>query len=298
MKKEYLFAGISILFWGSVASINALMLGSLSSIHVIFYSSLIAALFLFLLSLFTGRLKLLSSISPKGFLYLGLLGMLGMFFTNLGLLVGQTYLKAQQALIINYIWPILVVLFSWPLLGQRMTVQKSAALLMSFLGVAVVAAEGNFESLTQISLPGLLACMTGAASYALFAVLNVKVSCDKFLAMLVYHTTATLASLLMLLAGGGALPALSALQWGGMLWRGILCNGLAYVTWALAMDIGDTAKLSNLAYLTPFVSLVYIYFLLHEPIAWSSYLGLFLILTGVLIQVIKRRPSSVPNLSR
>ena len=211
MKKEYLFAGISILFWGSVASINALMLGSLSSIHVIFYSSLIAALFLFLLSLFTGRLKLLSSISPKGFLYLGLLGMLGMFFTNLGLLVGQTYLKAQQALIINYIWPILVVLFSWPLLGQRMTVQKSAALLMSFLGVAVVAAEGNFESLTQISLPGLLACMTGAASYALFAVLNVKVSCDKFLAMLVYLTTATLASLLMLLAGGGA--AFCATAW-------------------------------------------------------------------------------------
>ena len=83
-----------------------------------------------------------------------------------------------------------------------------------------------------------------------------------------------------------------ALYHRGFPW-GMVTNGLAYTTWALAMDLGNTAKLSNLAYLTPFLSLVYIFFLLHEPILLSSYLGLVFILAGVLLQVWKfpaRRP--------
>jgi len=285
MKKEYVLAGVSILFWGSTASVNALMIGSLSPISVVFYSGLVAVLFLFLFDLFTGRLKQLS-LPLKELLRLGLLGLLGMFSTSTCLLIGQSYLKAQQAFIINYIWPILVVLFSCPLLGQKMTAKKSFAMLLSFFGVIVVATEGNLGNLAQINLPGLLACVAGASSYALFSVLNVKVSCDKFAAMLVYYGATVLAALVAMLAGGGPVPVLTAPQWGGMLWLGVLCNGLAYTTWALAMDIGDTAKLSNLAYITPFVSLIYICFLLHEPITWSSYLGLLFILLGVAVQIL------------
>ena len=119
-----------------------------------------------------------------------------------------------------------------------------------------------------------------------------RVQCDKFVAMFLYYGATTAASLLCLLVQG-PVPALTATQWSGILWLGVLTNGLAYTTWALAMDRGDTAKLSNLAYLTPFLSLVYIFFLLHEPIRMSSYLGLVFILSGVLLQVGKfsfRRP--------
>lgn len=64
MKTEYLLAGISILFWGSTASVMTLMAGGLSSFATTFYSSMVAAIFLFFLNIFTGRLNLLRSISP------------------------------------------------------------------------------------------------------------------------------------------------------------------------------------------------------------------------------------------
>lgn len=263
------------------------MLDSLSPMSVVFFGSFVATIFLFFVCLFTGRLRLLRSISRKELVRLCLLGLLGMFAVHACLYYGLSHLKAQQAFIINYLWPILIVLFSCPLLGEHMTARKALALAVSFFGVAIVATEGNFSGLGQINLPGVLSCITGAVCYALFAVLNVRVTCDKFLAMTVYYAATTLAVLPPLLAEG-PLPVLALPQLCGFLWIGVLVNGLSYTTWAMAMDIGDTAKLSNLAYLTPFVSLVYIYILLHEPISWSSVAGLLLIISGVLIQLSKR----------
>ena len=289
MKKEYLWAGVSILFWGSTAAVSTLMMDTLSSLTVVFYNSLAAALFLLAVVVFTGRLPLLRRLRPRQLVKLSGLGLLGMFSVCVCLYYGLSHLKAQQAYIINYLWPILIVVFSWLILGQRMTARKGLALLLSFLGVVIVATEGNLAGMAQVDLGGVAACLGAACSYALFAVLNMRVTCDKFVAMLVYYAATTAASLICVLTEG-PIPLLTLTQWSGILWLGVLTNGLAYTSWALAMDRGDTAKLSNLAYLTPFLSLVYIFFLLHEPIALSSYLGLLFILSGVLLQVAKGHP--------
>ena len=131
----------------------------------------------------------------------------------------------------------------------------------------------------------MVACVIAAICYALFSVLNMKVTCDKFVAMMIYYIIMTILLLGGLYFSRGEIPSLSLYQFGGMLWNGIFVYGLPYTTWALALDIGDTAKLSNLAYLTPFVSLIYIYVFLHEPISISSFVGLAFILSGVVIQM-------------
>ena len=251
---------------------------------IIFYNSLAASLFLLAVVVFTHRLHLFRSLKLPQLLQLSGLGLLGMFAVCVCLYYGLAHLKAQQAYIINYLWPILIVLFSWLILGQAMTLRKCTALLLSFFGVAIVATEGSLTGLGQADLGGVAACIAAACSYALFSVLNLRITCDKFVAMLIYYLATSAASLLCLLVQG-PLPTLTLAQCSGILWLGVLSNGLAYTTWALAMDRGDTAKLSNLAYLTPFLSLVYIFFLLHEPIGASSYLGLLFILSGVLLQI-------------
>lgn len=295
MKKEYLFAGVSILFWGSTAAVVTLLANGLSSISTTFYSSLIATLFLVFLNLFTGRLKQLHSLSGRDLFRLAGLGLVGMLSASLLLFYGLTHMKAQQAFIINYLWPILITLFAWPILGQRMTARKTIALFLSFWGVIIVALEGDFSNLGQLDAGGVLACVLAASCYALFSVLNMKVTCDKFLATMIYYAASTLVLLPILLRNEG-LPVLTLPQWGGVLWIGALSNGLSYATWAMAMDRGDSAKLSNLAYLTPFVSLIYIFFLLHEPIGWTSLAGLFFIMLGVAVQILpkaKHRDGSV-----
>ena len=79
--------------------------------------------------------------------------------------------------------------------------------------------------------------------------------------------------------------ALSGAQIIGMLWNGIFTTAVPYTAWALALDKGDTARISNLAYITPFLSLVWTALFLKEPITANSFLGLVIIIAGIFIQL-------------
>lgn len=285
MKKEYLFASITIFFWGSSAAVNALLLQSLSTMTVLFYTSVVAVVFLAAYNLVTGRMALLRKISLRDLIIMCGIGFLGTFMYNGLLYYGMTLMKAQQAFIINYLWPIMVVVFSCFILKQKMTPRKGISLLLSFFGVAIVATEGDLLSLGNIDLLGTGTCILAAVSYGLYSVLTIRVTHDKFVTMMIYYGVSAIVSTVILAAGGG-FPVLEAGQWPGILWDGVLVYGVAFTTWALALDLGDTAKMSNLIYLTPFVSLIWIYFLIGEPIEWSSYAGLGLIILGVILQIV------------
>jgi drug/metabolite transporter (DMT)-like permease len=71
----------------------------------------------------------------------------------------------------------------------------------------------------------------------------------------------------------------------GLLWNGIFVIGIATVAWNLALKYGSTAKISTLAYITPFLSLVWTFFVLKEPIKPLSVIGLMLIIIGIFIQI-------------
>ncbi|MDO4396458.1 MAG: DMT family transporter, partial [Clostridia bacterium] len=81
----------------------------------------------------------------------------------------------------------------------------------------------------------------------------------------------------------------TASQIPGILWIGILVNGVAFTLWSIAIAAGNTARLSNLAYLTPFVSLIWIYFLIGEPISMASVIGLLIIISGVVLQMFDKQ---------
>ena len=66
---------------------------------------------------------------------------------------------------------------------------------------------------------------------------------------------------------------------------GVFEMGLAFVLWTLAMKKAEnTARVSNLIFISPFLSLVFIYFFLAEIIAVSTYAGLTMIIGGLWIQ--------------
>jgi len=69
-------------------------------------------------------------------------------------------------------------------------------------------------------------------------------------------------------------------------WLGIFANGLAFVFWFQALRYGETAKMSNVVYATPFLSLIYSYFLIGEEILFTSLIGLLFIVLGIIIQLI------------
>ena len=288
MNRSYLLSIITIILWGSTAAISSLMLESLSTLALVFYGSLTAACFLLALNLVTGKLRIMKSLHARDYLTMFIAGMLGIFLYNELLFFGMTRLLAQQAFIINYLWPIFIVIFSCLLLKEKLTVMKSASMLLSFAGVAVVATGGNVSDLGNVDLAGILSCCLAAMCYGLFSVMTIKIQCDKFVAMMIYYFFSTVVAAAVLLFTGG-IPVLNAAQIPGILWTGVLIYGVAFSLWSIAIASGNTAKISNLAYLTPFVSLIWIYFLVGEPITMASVVGLLIIIAGVLLQMFDKK---------
>ena len=93
------------------------------------------------------------------------------------------------------------------------------------------------------------------------------------------------AALLAVTLSKGASWNITPVAFAGFAWNGVCCMALASTSWALALKNGNTAKVSNLAYITPFLSLVWVAVFLKEmPTVWSV-AGLCLIVLGIFVQL-------------
>ena len=72
-------------------------------------------------------------------------------------------------------------------------------------------------------------------------------------------------------------------------YTGIFEMGLTFYLWLRAMQLATTNdKIGNLVYLTPFLSLIFIHFIVKEPVYYTTLAGLVLIIAGIVFQNYKR----------
>jgi drug/metabolite transporter (DMT)-like permease len=283
MKKQYIYAAAAIFCWSTVATVTKLLLSSLSSMQVLSVSTIFAFLALFIVNTVTGNIKNLRSFRAKDFPICPLIGLPGTFFYYVFFYAGTARMAASQAFIINYLWPIMSIVFACIILGEKLTTRKCLAVLFSFAGVIVVSSKGILSRSEGIII-GALFCFLGAVSYGIFTSLNQKFHYDKRLSMMInYVVTFILTTLINLFTGN--LPHIEPIQLLGFAWNGAATMAIAGTAWMLALESGRTAKISNLAYITPFLSLVWTRLILKEQISPVSLIGLGLIILGIFIQL-------------
>jgi drug/metabolite transporter (DMT)-like permease len=74
----------------------------------------------------------------------------------------------------------------------------------------------------------------------------------------------------------------------GSVYIGIFEMGLTFFFWLKALSLAKTTdKVSNLVYFAPFISLLFVHFILSEPVYYTTPAGLVLIIGGILIQTRK-----------
>lgn len=284
MKKPYILAGITIFFWSTIATVSKLMLDSVNSFQFLWISSLFAFIFLCGVNIFNGKIKILKGYAKKDYVITVLTGLPGTAFYYLFYYSGADLLPASQAFIINYMWPILSVVFACILLGEKFTARKIVALLISFVGVAIVGVS-NFE---KSSLKGIVFCLLGAVSYGSFTALNQKYSYDKSISMMInFFATFVLMSVFLGIRNELFVPDVSDMIL--VIWNGVLVMATATTLWALALESGKTAKISNLAYITPFVSLIWVRLILKEELAIQNIIGLVIIVLGIFVQLTDKK---------
>lgn len=283
MKKNYIFAIITVLIWSTMAAVSKMLLTDIPNLETLCISSIFAVLFLLLMNLKNGTVKEMRKYSLKDYGIMAGLGFVGLFLYSALYYYGLMQLSSQEACIVNYLWPIMLVVFSCIILKEKLTIMKGVAMIFSFVGI-VILSTGNVGTSDSNAIWGIISCIIAAACYGLFSVLNKKADYNQNIAMMVIWLVVVICS-----GGLGFLVEdwvpIRGLQWLGMIWLGVVIDAVAYLLWALALQgVENTAKIANLAYLTPFLSLVVSAILLKEQIEIRAFIALAFIIGGILLQ--------------
>jgi drug/metabolite transporter (DMT)-like permease len=177
-----------------------------------------------------------------------------------------------------------LVLLSVVFLRQRLGAAVLAALGLSFAGVLLIATRGDFRSLRFSDPMGVGLALGSSLIWASFWLLNVKDRRDAVLKLCLNFLFGSLYSLAALaIFEGFTLPApVGALA---VAYVGLFEMGITFVLWMRAMKLaGNTALIGNLVFLSPFVSLLLLHFVVGERLFTSTFLGLALIVGGIVLQ--------------
>ena len=292
MGRSYLLGIGAVLIWSTMAALVKALLADIPSLEALAISGAFAFVFMLVVCLARGGARKIRALRPRDFLVMAGLGFLGLFLYSALYYYGIDQLTSQEACILNYLWPAMIVLFAAPVLRERLTPMKVVALACSFAGVVVLSlgTDGG-AAVGGNRVAGIAACIAAAACYGLFSVLNKKKDYDQTVAMTVIWLVVTACSTILGLATEEWVPIEGA-QWPGILWLGLGTDAAAYLLWALAVNSArDSAAIANIAYLTPFLSLIVSALTLGEQIAPTALVALVLIVGGILLQALHARRS-------
>jgi drug/metabolite transporter (DMT)-like permease len=294
--KAYLYAGLTILFWGTSASAFKIGLRYIDYFQLLFIATTTAVLFLFFILLYQKKLILIKQLSIKDYSHSILLGFLNPFLYYTVLFIAYSLLPAQVAQPLNFVWPITLVLLSVPILKQKLKLKSMLALLLSFIGVIVISSEGNIMNMKFSNPLGVFLALGSSVVWALFWLYNVKDNRDEILKLFLNFLFAFLfITITTLIFSDIKLVSIEGLLAG--VYIGLFEMGITFVLWLKALKlVGRTDKISNLIYLTPFCSLIFISIILKEKIFITTLFGLLLIISGIFIQQAKRKSHEKQNL--
>ena len=282
----YFYAISAVLMWSTTAALVKSLLMEIPTYEALFVSSLAGALFLIVMQLVRGGGRVFRAYDVRGYAAMAGLGFLGIFLYSGLYYYGLSQLTSQEACILNFLWPMMIVLFAALLLGERITVRTAAALLLSFSGVVVLtlAGEGHAEG---NAVMGMIACILAAVCYGLLCVLTKRRNIEQTVMMVVAWGVTALCSLPVMLIMEEWVT-LSWTQWGGLLWLGIFIDAVGYLWWAMALQQAtNSAAVANLAYAVPLLSLVVSAVTLGERMTGAALLAFVLIMGGILLQNVR-----------
>jgi drug/metabolite transporter (DMT)-like permease len=175
----------------------------------------------------------------------GLFGFHALYFTALA------WAPAAEANLINYSWPLLIVLLSAVLLGLRLTWRHVLGTVLGAAGCALLLSGG--ARLTAGALPGYLAAVGSAITWATYSVLSRRFS-DVPTGAVAGFCAASAVLAAACHFGFEPTVAPDTLGWLAVLVLGAGPVGGAFFLWDIGMKRGDPRLLGTLAYATPVAS--------------------------------------------
>ena len=202
------------------------------------------------------------------------LGIYGLFAYHFLLFLALRHAPPVQANLVNYLWPLLMVVLS-PLLlpGMRLRPVHLLAALLGFAGAAVVilgspGAMDATSNTTGVWAWGYVPALGAAFIWASYSLLTKRVAAFPTAAI---GSFALVSGVLSLLCHALLEPAtpLSLPDWLLIGVIGLGPMGAAFFLWDKALKLGDARHIGILSYLTPLLSTGVLTLVSQKPLTWN-----------------------------
>ncbi len=295
--RAYFFAGLAILFWSTAASAFKVTLEYIDFMQIVFVATLTSCLALFLVILLQGNFYLLRGATRNELIRSAFLGLLNPFLYYVVLLKAYSLLPAQVAQPLNFTWPIMLVILSVPLLNQKIPLLSIGTMLISFAGVYLISSQGAPFDFNLTNPFGVALALGSSVLWALFWIYNVMDRRNEVIKLFFCFLFASFyIGVVMIFWPGSRVFNFYGIL--GGIYIGLFEMGFTFVFWLKALQYAASSdKVSNLIYVTPFLSLLLIHVLVREEIFLTTFGGLVLIVAGILLQkfLLTDTPKKVKN---
>lgn len=273
---------LAIVLWSSLALLTTATDG-LPPFEVLTLSFGFAAVFGFLRTSLRGRggwRQLRHPWSVLGLTSAALFGYHALYF------IALKRAPAVEANLLNYLWPLLIVLFAALLPGVRIRGLQIVGTLLGLVAAIVLVTRGSGIELQPRYVPGYLAALGAAVIWAAYSVLNrrhARVPSEAIIA------ACAMVALLGLLAHfwfeQTVLPRFT--QWLVLALMGVGPVGAAFLLWDHGTKHGDIAVLGGLSYLAPLLSTLLLVLAGRAEPHWSQAVAIGLLMLGAWLSLRK-----------
>ena len=225
-----------------------------------------------------GGLRALRTV-PRHVYILGTLGLFGyhaLYFSALRLA------PAAEASLIAYLWPLLIVLMSGLLPGERVRSGHVLGALIGFSGAALIVSGGG-TGFDPAAMDGYLLAGICALTWSGYSVLSRSFGTVPTASVAVFCLASAVLSLPLHIAFETTAWPVGPMGWLSAILLGLGPVGLAFYVWDIGVKRGDIQILGTASYAAPLLSTVVLVLAGVATPSWSLALAAVLITGGALL---------------
>lgn len=281
-KQALAYGMLAVLSWSTVATMFKTALRYYSHYEMLLVATLTAVCLLGMTLVFQKKWRQVRALTLRQQIYLGAVGILNPVVYYLVLFKAYALLPAQVAQPINYSWPILLLVLLAFVTRKPIPLSKYIGMGLSLTGVVLISMGSGTIQGDALPINGLLLALLSAFLWASYWLINNQLKgIDPIVALFCNFYFGAICLL-------GAYPFTDAnLHSLPGLWSSIYIGAfemaIPFVCFGIAMRKTDNPALINqICYLSPFLSLFLIHIFLQEYIYPATYIGLILIVAGII----------------
>jgi len=187
-----------------------------------------------------------------------IIGVGGLFGYHALYFLALRFAPPAEAGLLNYLWPLLIVLFSSLLPGERLALHHVLGALLGFAGTVLLFGGNNSGDFAPGQVPGLAAAFVAAFVWAAYSVMSRQLKAVPTDAVAGFClATALLSAVVHGFIEVTVWPDTVA-QWLAVAALGLGPVGAAFYAWDIGMKRGDIRVLGAASYVTPLLSTAFL----------------------------------------